>query len=803
MSKKADDNKQKLISTVSENGIEGWSSFRSKMTLEILLMIIQSPDDLKNLFTVLDNLSEIIECIESGELKKHLKYLEVNQFDLISIKELIRHILDDELKILSSLSDDVARYSYHKNKNPMYGRIGEFYIYSMFLTSSADEKSDSNYRCLQARILIGICLIRIKLLNKENEYHQYRNKNLSIFDVLIEGEVGAISDACLQIRKLSELDAADINSAFLGDYDLHTLQSEYKKSKISQFELKFITFLNYALENKEKDPRKILSRLVTSRKVSVYACGFVRSSNGAEILAQEVGGEILKIVPRISGDPREILDTGAIPGESEVDDEVLISKREKINRLVTKRSINHIKMANQSLKHVTNGFDNDEIADFYKKLENFKCEDIELYLVLILSFQFSMPIEGVLAKTNIIKGDERIRRGCLNFDCESGLFTIYPILPKVETLNIYRRSNLSVNTHDYVSIPDIFSLKILLSKYKSLYEIDQDFIFKKRSKLITKKLKGLELPRSYFGKIERFIFNKIHKDITGDICDAVLLTQRLESNAVTPLHYYNRKIHDLHIIYRNLFTDIENILRDSGIDFHMNWTNDIACEGSVGSLIVPEDQVLMSIVADLKEMLKRKSEVSLIEYHNCYTLYLILFISYSTGYRAIKCPFPNSGDLIYKNYLFISDKDNNDKYNTRPVLAPYGLLDQIEDYDFHRESIYSYLLFYDFNKLESLPRMFFLDDDSKVIDITPSSIKTYMKDYMDLPVNSNRHYLRSNLRSLSLNSEYVDYFMSHWKSGQEYFGKYSSIAINDYADKVLKDVRLILSRIGFEFIASK
>ncbi|MDH5766975.1 MAG: hypothetical protein OEZ38_13265, partial [Gammaproteobacteria bacterium] len=63
----------------------------------------------------------------------------------------------------------------------------------------------------------------------------------------------------------------------------------------------------------------------------------------------------------------------------------------------------------------------------------------------------------------------------------------------------------------------------------------------------------------------------------------------------------------------------------------------------------------------------------------------------------------------------------------------------------------------------------------------------------DLPLNFNRHYLRTRLREEGVAGEVIDAFMGHWELGQEPFGRYSSLSPIEYRSEIKNPLERILA----------
>jgi len=153
----------------------------------------------------------------------------------------------------------------------------------------------------------------------------------------------------------------------------------------------------------------------------------------------------------------------------------------------------------------------------------------------------------------------------------------------------------------------------------------------------------------------------------------------------------------------------------------------------------------------------------------------------------------------------ISDKDGPDFYNSRLVWLPEILINQLEKYREHRKVIRSYLLNNNANlsRLESLPELFFLKYDFLIEPVRPLTLAPKLKPILDLPVNTNRRFLRSYLKTKRCPIEVIDAFMGHWGRGEEPWGEYSTISYLLIIQELKKYIPPLLNALGFKVIRSR
>lgn len=182
--------------------------------------------------------------------------------------------------------------------------------------------------------------------------------------------------------------------------------------------------------------------------------------------------------------------------------------------------------------------------------------------------------------------------------------------------------------------------------------------------------------------------------------------------------------------------------------------------------------------------------------HNALVIYIISWLGFASGYRAVTDPLSNSRQLDRQTgILVISDKDDEFFSHSRLVYLPQRLVEQLDLYVKHLEQLVLRLFAYpelqeqirslckgylEHGRVtQDIPFLFFLSDKFEPNRVSP---KTQLKlSPTQIPINHNRHYLRSRLSSLQAPIELVDYFLGHWERGEEPYQKASSISPLDIA----------------------
>lgn len=433
-------------------------------------------------------------------------------------------------------------------------------------------------------------------------------------------------------------------------------------------------------------------------------------------------------------------------------------------------------------------------------------------LALLLSFVTGRPLDQV-AETGLYRKDKSIPlshpASHISLCFESRTWISKPPLPeRKRPMRVIWHENLATTTENLVlPIPDL--LWDVLTQFLgessecwggNLFTKAQKHAFIKRAteglrEGIRRKDTGLTVTR-----IQRHLFNLVVSK-GGDIADAVLITGTPPPyGQATALYYYQASVGHLERVY------LDAMARVPGLQHHnpASMRQVTMIEESVGSPFYPRPERLPFLVSDLKAALERlrsipPSRESLADFHNSYTVYTALFAAFATGYRSVKFPISRESDIDETSgFLVVADKVGDDMSHSRLVPLVPVLLEHLRLYREHREMLIRRL--WGFQK-QSAPEhfMFFVSwKNTEVSPITPSTLSHHAQWAYDLPLNANRHFLRSELRARGVSGEHVDVFMGHWSQGQEPHGKFSSFSYRDYRGQILPALEKIVSDMGWE-----
>lgn len=305
-------------------------------------------------------------------------------------------------------------------------------------------------------------------------------------------------------------------------------------------------------------------------------------------------------------------------------------------------------------------------------------------------------------------------------------------------------------------------------------------------------------------KVEDFMFDDLAR-FGGDICMAATFTGRFHHNVRSRAFYFSPTVESVLNEYlervrviapasilksygRKSRKELLNTLIKSAKQFYPKWPV-ILCRHELPPL--QEVKTLFEcIVSALRTNSKADNTRTLIEVHNAYTLYTLLFFSFITGMRAISSPFRMLDEHHYVpefELVVIADKDTEYRNKTRYAYIPPGLRQQIEHYLSYLDEISSNPALVSKPVKEKIDRArgFFLDDEGRVFEIKPGKTASIFRSLnFPYPPNIHRRFMKTWLASEGCPEEITDAWMGHWSYGQEPFGPYSVMSFEDYKRSV-------------------
>lgn len=825
-------NVQKLCSWIINNPINGLTPKESERVLVTLLWAIHAPHDLEQFLTITDQLSDIVislKRIVPKDINEIFKDIGIYIDDFI---DLAAHLYEHEEQIFDVLGNVIESKGY-EDRHPMHNKLGKYYIYTALMTESelGSKHVDEQLNLLKSVVLFYHILL-IKDVFPPQSY--LLNPSGIEYQPLANGRDKIIL-ACRFIRHAS----FDSDSNLINQVDIFNTIDELYEDLESQKELKTEAYkkLHPLVSKPFSGSRK--NRVGGNQAVgrgrwtfNGWKDGFVRGREGVfqEKLEEENSNILIINSP---GQCEEEFEGGLTPDENPSEEEVIIYEDDNPHskHILGKYQVKHLAMSNQHLPFEWDRNTNYELAELLKLFGSIIRESkdkliLETVCVAMIMLTTGEKLELVVSLFQYYISDIKVKHKTIAYIWNSekliGKWKIHPFLPKQSIrLNKQQRSYCEIHVRDKsIELPDYFNIGSFIRKVFSHEELNKSQgkkLFTRKHKIyrstLNKILKTLSSEnRINEHRIRSHLFKVISSEITGDVAEATLITGRYHPAAKNKLHYSSYPIDYLRSIYGSALSKMVSDVYKEGY----NRPNLIVFKSEqakfevIGSDYSPRISSVQTAVRDLKALLKigpsKKIQSEIIDYHNIFTLYTVLMTGFCTGYRAVKDPFPAVPDIDRETGLcIISDKDGADFYNSRLVWLQDVLIKQLDHYQEHRNVILSYLILNNNNidKLSTLSDMFFLDDNMGVLPARPSTLKPLLENFLPLPINTNRRFLRSYLRIRGCPVEVVDAFMGHWSRGEEPWGRYSSLSYKQIIDELKIYLEPLIFELGFKSIRSR
>lgn len=327
-------------------------------------------------------------------------------------------------------------------------------------------------------------------------------------------------------------------------------------------------------------------------------------------------------------------------------------------------------------------------------------------------------------------------------------------------------------------------------------------------------------------RISDYLFDVLARQDGADLTTAMFIIGREHFLGRNPSYYTSISVTQLQALYTKLCKEIGGRhFREKPRDNQGRVDSDLADPwpvndqtSHVGSPFRPTNCTVAILVTELKKSLKNSvqsdsSVLKIMRVHNNMTRYTAFLIAFSTGFRAIRDPFLSAAEIDWQSgFAVLSDKDNEDSYNSRMIWLPPVCLQQLQFFREHQQNA-----LYRFNILipgifsnPDRPRrdapgryMFFAGFDSvnagyAATTLGPKLLGKNLRSVYALPFNSSRHYLRSCLLERKCPVEVINAFMGHFERGEEPWGVYSGFSPLAYRDALMDKLVPLLNEDGWE-----
>jgi len=829
-------NIEKLVHWIGKSRCPILNPSESEELLLDLLRYIHAPHDLRYFIHVIENLHEIFTEIQIRSNDNSARLFSELNIQLPNMSDLVEHLysnIDDIAELLGDrallIDDDIDGNMRH----PMRGSFKYYYVYSMIINSHESQSLElqRDYRALQAYVL----LCHVLLVNRYSDLQDYVLQNPKCKYLGRSTAAGLSATRAVRDYSVIENDPSELLELSAFSVLIESIQNIGDLEPDGKRFLR--SYINLATNKRSLGIHSKGGGGGYSRVFTGWSDGYVRYPSGQTHEELELDNSKTVIVtPTESGKTRmkEMIELGLDPGENHAGQDLVLvdNKDPKSGRLITRAQVRHIIMANQLFSNQVAQATVYELAALMEECgKQMRCDSTskirrELISMVMVMLWTGSSLDAVKTNFRWLSGDKKFNGEILGYKfnelMDTGEWVITPHTAKVVNRPSKKQKSFCRQKDDFLTLPDRFSIGSYIKRSFSEEELKD-----KKNRLFIRKVSVYRKELNRFissinrdnrlneSKISRYLFYKIASEGFGDIADAILITGRYHPLGQTLLHYTSPDKTRLRNIYDRVISDSISQIYHEGYMGRIPKVDslDIQVSNSVGSQLCPTIAAVRQLVTNIKSVLNNaprpnRSE-SEIEYHNWYTLYTVLMIGYSTGYRAIVDPFPVDADIDTETgFAVISDKDGPDYYNSRIVWVPEVVQSQISNYMAHRAKILYSVSSRSPSSLNNasasnIPRLFFLGEGFELSHIRPSTLAPLLEDWLPLPLNVNRRFLRTELRARGCPSEVVDAFMGHWSRGQEPWGEYSSLSVFEITAVLRGYITDILVELTFGPIKSR
>lgn len=467
-------------------------------------------------------------------------------------------------------------------------------------------------------------------------------------------------------------------------------------------------------------------------------------------------------------------------------------------------AIKRMEIQNQYLPMSTqllNDYDLDQLSKLISKLSI--GEEKELGLLLSGIFATSTSVDDFINLQVIHKKEEFISGELsIGYDLEkkSWLIPVYSLDLKTDFDDT---SECSRNTEtDYFSIPDMFGFSRRLNKLFIKDIPSKPFKELKQAKNKIKSILRESNDRLTLSRVERYLSLRVAGK--HEPTQATYLFNRYLSSSSARRFYTAQPTSHYQDIYSNVCEDVLNKINS---DFKIQKKAAGLSDCYIGARYCPKTSHIKDVLKKMQRDISQYKK-DLIEngdwrtFHNLYTTYVIYAQGLLTGIRAVEDPIIGPADIIRElNIAVFRDKDTEDQFHTRTVPLHPIVLNLIDFYEEHRNAILvrlSAINPLDSRKMQSseaAPFVFLIDENYRCLNVKPSLLKPILSNYTNLPLNSNRKFLRNLLLEENVSMHAIDTLLGHAASGEPFWNSCATIDFTTISEELINKLDVLVSKV--------
>lgn len=294
-----------------------------------------------------------------------------------------------------------------------------------------------------------------------------------------------------------------------------------------------------------------------------------------------------------------------------------------------------------------------------------------------------------------------------------------------------------------------------------------------------------------------FIFNQL-TTLSGDLMTAALITGRFPTQTRSERFYSSYPVDTLRQLH---WRAVQQLLPQLTGVIATNWklTDDpVTWAGHVGARLCAKDDAIAEAIKALKRDIRavRKVKRKRDRAHNLLTLYTVLLFGFSTSCRPTRIPYlPCNRVDKGTRFAALSDKDDDAHHKLRLIYIPKLCWDQMLAYEAHCRKLAS-----EHPAVRDFAEPCFFVDKMQPLTVRHDSIAKYLKNYIKLPLNFYRVYMRHKLLEAGTPPEVVMAWLGHAFAGEELWGPYSTLGPSQYRACIDHYLSGILKELGWEVL---
>jgi hypothetical protein len=793
-----------------------------------LLDFINAPPDvfaitrvLSNLKAALPVLTQVVELSSDAELEG----------DQLSVWiRIATWATENQQSLAQALSPDNID---HDKSQPLHGRIGDWPLYCALYYRHPDDERRAQHLHLTAQFLLVAHAYRAREASEDRDYANSVIETTRLVRLLADiQQTKAFEErqsilTALPREAVSQLDFA------------HLVQARSENSDSDHWRI-LARAMRHAVTHSGGLRRATSEAPASDRKIII-------NQEDIDESVSSCSGSIARITrirtPMLSNKiVSEMVHEGLSPDELLSGTEYLIfterdeqEKRQhraftpQASAMRTRGFAKAISMRNQSLSMRWGGLSLWETASLHKQLftladnESNSANDfhpdvsnLELSALVLSIYWTANPIKSVLGirlNTKRTRYPRKISSGERQFSTVYEHWLLDPLGPNYTSRLSEESKSYLVKTGQVLVLPIHSEIYNRIARWKDAKHKSEvagekklfsqtDEIYQEAIQQLLIKLNSQTLSRFTLKRIESDLSHHLYHTCR-DWVEVSLITGVMHDQSDVAIHYAAPQMEQLYNAYGQTCNQLMNSIFEE-----LSWPElpvpipamkqCVQAELRFGCRTLLKPDSVRELVQNLKtrynECIRQVGTSNyLVEMHNTFTLYVMLMLHFTTGYRAVKDPLYSFSHIDLKTGLVvISDKDSDDWYHSRLAWLPQQVCDQLLMYAEHCRLLSQRLMILNRHLADSIltsdstPFLFLLDEQFQQVTLRPAELKKRLVTFFPVPINVNRAYLRNRLRDMGVDGEVVRLFMGHWDMGQEPYSRNSSLSPLEFK-RVIED----------------